>query len=323
MKKLKKDLIKFVCFLLVLSFFGMYACGNSDGNFINDSAFLNGFKVGSLTDGDTTILGTLSTYNNNSEPVWTVKQWYSKYDISSATKHETESGGIRYESEGKNSIPGKVVEVNKDRKSIYLECNTSVEYDAPREDKQGWPHLLVSQDIKEIVIKDVSSINLSFNYKVTKIEDYISDSPEYESDKHAVGCYLYFSVRNSNENSPGNGDWFWFGLRLFDNRLENKPFDAYAKKDGNKENNTGKFIYQLASEDYFVENKMPVRGTDVSIGCDILPLLDKALTKAKSEGFMNMTYISDCTISYMNLGWEVFGTYNVGIEISDLELYCQ
>lgn len=286
-----------------------------------DSRFEKGFWVGSLEDGDTQTYGILETSEKSDSPVWTLKQWYSKYDIAQGSRM-IENGNYVFRSQGLTvegeTLPAKIFSVNPQTRTFSLECNTEAEYDRPLQQGEGWPHLLISQDITPVRLSTAKSLRLSLSYTVTKCDDRILEGQEQQSDSAA--CILYFHAKNCNEASADYNNYFWFGVRLFDNRYIGKVTKAYEKEDGNKEQNTGKFIYSLSSRDYLQSEKMPAVGENITIDIDLTSLLSEGFTSARSHGYLGATQYGDLYLTYANIGWEITARYNASITIQNLSL---
>ena len=287
-------------------------------NIIRDKNFEQGFLIGSLRDGDKSILGKLKTYGKVEEPVWTIKQWYSRYNILDGTKF-IENNEAVFSSEKINDSAAKVIKVNNSG-GIYLECNTSLEYDKLRQGREGWPHLLLSQDCEQVKITDCSAINISFDYEITKFKNYIPKQLE-DPKLHSSAFIFYFRIKNL-ACGPDKDDYFWFGIRLYDNRYIGQVTDTYEKKDGCKDCNTGKFIYNPSSEYYFESKVMPDANTRTVINKDFLPLIKKGYGVAKENGYLKDSKIEDMAVSYFNLGWEITGTYDSSIYIKNFSIDC-
>ena len=296
---------------------------NSAQQLIRDINFENGFWIGSLQDGDSALCGKLSTFGEERQPTWTLKQWYSKYNVSDAVKTMSANGNIvSYCSGGKKmegvNIPAKIIRIDRADQTFYLECNAEAEYDRPRCNREGWPHLLISQDTVCGRIDNCIKLTLSLEYKVTKFQNLLP--AEIEDPKlHSAACILYLRLQNFCKSSADFGNYFWLGFRMFDNRYIKKTAPLYAKQDGCKDINTGKFIYNPIS-DYYLNDAMPDVGESRSVSVNILPAVQDAFACAQSSGHLQNTRCEDLCVSYMNIGWEVTGTYNVAVEVKNISL---
>ena len=134
---------------------------------------------------------------------------------------------------------------------------------------------------------------------------------------HAPQLLYYITVENRNPHSADFGKYVWLGLQLYDSRYGIPPF--YADEDGGKDVNTGMFIY-LPSADKYVASPVSVNNL-TKVNYNVLPEISVAFALAQSRGYLTNTTFNDLYIGGMNIGWELPGTFDVCVEIADLNLY--
>lgn len=81
----------------------------------------------------------------------------------------------------------------------------------------------------------------------------------------------------------------------------------------------GMFIY-LSSADKYVTAPVSVNNS-TKTNYNALPEISVVFAFAQSGGYLTNTSFNDSYIGGMNIGWELPGTYDVCVEIADLNLY--
>ncbi|MBQ7924148.1 MAG: hypothetical protein IJ329_02455 [Clostridia bacterium] len=260
-------------------------------------------------------------------PSWTFAQWHSKYDLQNYKTRRYEKGGsfmecISYgkEVDGKY-VPGKVLKIETDNPSIYMELNAQVEFDAPKQDGEGWPHTLVSQDFSgELVhVSELSELIMNMDYTITKFEDKMGSAANPAA--HCAQLVWYITLQNRTKGSEGYGQYIWFGLNLWDNRKDGGVSPEYAAQDLGKEDSTKAFIYQPSSEKIFAEKKMPRVGEKRELAFSVLATTKYAFELAKARGYLPDTSWEDIYIGSMNFGFENTGIYNTAVQIDTVGVY--
>ena len=256
----------------------------------------------------------LTYQEEKTNPVWLVSQHgdiYSlndKYNALVGEKPTYENGYYTFYDES------KVMSVNPSTGSLYLELNTSKEYIRPRKAQEAWCHLLLNQGFERAVrISEVNSVDFTIDLTMKKFVDNMNG--QANSGLHATQFLMYIIVKS--ENAYDAHDYFWFGIPFFDNRYPN-GLPEYGHIDAGGAGATSKFIYGMPSADY-LPNGLPLNETQ-KVNVDIKPYLGAALIKAQSLGFFTNSVLNDLTFQSMNIGFEIPGSYDCGIEISNFSL---
>lgn len=260
-------------------------------------------------------------------PSWTMAQWHSKFDLGDYQSLRYEEGGNQVECTSKGETvngavkPAKIIEINSQKGSIYMELNAQVEYDAPRENGEGWPHTLLSQDFSGnlVHVSELSELVMGMDYTVTMYEDCMGSTAN--TNLHCSQLVWYITLQNRTKGSVGYGQYIWFGLNLWDNRMSGGVCPEYAAQDLGKEDATKAFIYQPSSEHFFAEKRMPTVGELRSMHFDVLSTAKSAFELAKQRGYLPDTAWEDIYIGSMNFGLEVTGTYNTGVKFDTVGVY--
>jgi len=262
-----------------------------------DMTFAQGFVLTGATHGAPQRVETFG--QKDVTPVWRMPQWNSKglldrVQVSDDTVTMTDD----YKS------------VTLDRKTgaINLTVHTSKEYTTPRTSpSQPWVHLLLEQSPFQnpIKVSDAAAIWVEVEFELTENAAQGRQDPGL----HAAQLSWFLYMKNTNPQSKGFCDFVWFGLSMFDSRHDFVP--DYVAQDFAMPN--GSFIYSLGSKRFF--DKPVATGTRQTIRHDILNNLHEAIATAHKHGFITETTIDDVVLDGTNIGWEVPGTYDVGVTL--------
>lgn len=259
-------------------------------------------------------------------PVWELCQWATRYGFHDETVTTfTDHGAGKYT----YANPSKTFTVDTGTGEIYLGLDASECYVyGDRTNGQEWPHLLLSRDIKKNAnskVSDKKSINVSLDIALDKFEDKMT-SP-VNTGLHSAMCLLYLFVSNYDEASNNFSDMIWLGMMLFDNRYEYAPEMAMVDE-GSKESATGKYIFNIAADNYLSEGNNFYENGEIKVDSekyvhidfDVLPYISAALTRAQQSGAMSNSSFENLYISGMYLGYELPGTYDIGMHFKNLDI---
>lgn len=278
---------------------------------IADKNFKNGIELFGTNSSNAVPISQLYPFGKTSiEPSWQLAQWGSNFNLIDV-KPKNVSGKISYEN------PGKRISFEAIDKTVLvsMEIIGSNEYPIPRKDNEDWPHLLLSQQVKSRVRLNTIR-NLQYNIDARLMYDENKMGSTLNPKLHTSQVSFYLAVQNINEKSAAYGDFFWFGLPLYDYRY--RDIKEYAEQDLGKADATKKFILNVAAKDLFTGSLQDKQW--VIIKKDIYPLILNAFKKAQERGFLKDTQLSDLGIGSMNLGWEVPGTFDCGLQFKNLSL---
>ncbi|WP_256009542.1 hypothetical protein [Desertivirga xinjiangensis] len=278
---------------------------------IKDNSFDNGIQMIGANSSQPDVIDTIYPFGKTGKaPSWKIAQWASRF-VMNDEKPSVNNDTVIYMNEGKRITFLK----QGGSTTVGLEVNGSKEYLAPRKSNESWPHLLMEQSFADPVsLKNIKALNYTIAAKLMYAKDHLGSA--FHKDLHTTQITFILSVQNTNKNSPGYRDYFWFGLPLYDYRY--RDIAAYAAQDLGKEDATKKFISFVASNELFSGSMHD--GNWITINKDIYPLLISAFKLAQQRGFLKGSTIDDMGLSSTNLGWEVPGTYDSGILLKDLKL---
>ncbi len=305
-----------------------------DRNLIEDPHFVNWFSIRGL-GGDADDGKVQSVFPSSREslgkPSWRIAQWGSKYnfaDPSVTVKRELSKHLFQLENRSKRFT------VDSGRGVVEMGLFASACYDRPRAQGEYWPHLLISCPFTDTGAPDghcrvehIKKLTLNLDCKLLHYDD---RHPGADPALHAAQFLLHIIVQNLTLGDDGYGDMLWFGVPIFDNRRE--IITEHYSRDGGKPDASGKFIFTMAHEavrpreSTFYRNGAPAAGDDtatVPTRVDLIPWIHYAFQLARKNGFMQSTSFRDLHVSGMNLGWEMPGTYDAVMRVSNLSLIAE
>ncbi len=289
----------------------------------SDKKYENGFTVGFVDESNGQEKGKLDYEGKvTGTPVWNIGQWNCiNNDLMTATYSFVNDVNIY-----KVGDKGNKLAVNTTTGTLTLELNSSTEYGLngimsnPRKLYEPWPALLCEYSLSEseiLKISDKEEIRMIVDYKVTKLEDKMP-SGTLNTNLHAAQFQWFITVQNRNKESKEFGRYIWFGFDFHDTRYDYTP--AYAAQDGGKENNTGAFIYMPDMKPLMsIQGKSEVN-KKFWVDIDVLPIIKDAFALAQKRNFLTETNWEDLYIGASNIGWETPGTYDVSVDIYNLEI---
>lgn len=278
-----------------------------------DPDFEKGLLLSPLKDSEQTNQSDIIDFGSRKgNPGWKLVQWFSNFSLKGVAPVKKENS-IEYVNEGKRIALKK--EDGK-KPELTLEMFGSKEYEkGPRRNGDAWPHLLIEQAIGDKpLITEMDRLVLSFQGEVEKCENLMGK--DFNPNLHSAHVNFYFIVQNQNGSSTGYGDFFWFGIPFYDFRYE--FFPEYLAADGGKEGASKKMIYTVGGSELYMEKHEP--GKRYSAEIDLLPHIRRGLEKGHLRKFLSGTKLEDLKITAFNVGWELFGTFDVSFIISELSL---
>lgn len=276
---------------------------------ITDGHFQRGFILWNPKPGGHQRDGELGGFDNSAAPAWGLCQWNSRFPLAGKTLPEAEALVC--------SNAAKLVEIGRAGTAaadLVLSLNTGVEYQPSRKSAaEPWVHLLAEQEFDRLEPLDaLASARLHVEARLVRSE--LLRTKDYSPAIHAAQFQIFFTVQNRNRQSSGYGDLLWFGVPLYDNRSR---FPAAFKE----QDFGGTFKFIFTPEGRVFSDHSLQDGAWVTIDKDLLPLMQEGLETAWERGFLKGSQSrSDYSISGMNLGWELPGTFVVSMQIRNLSL---
>lgn len=283
-----------------------------------DNHFENGFIAypgtrsysdGTYPENDWNANVYLKYDENTPNPSWQVQQIGCVNDLNDIYNPRTNKYPDYEEPYYKFEGVSNYVYVDPNNGEIILGLNASKDYDQPRT-SGDWCHLLLQNVLTNSVkVSELQSLNFSIDLEL-QCENKMSDA-EYNPSIHTAQFLLYFIVQSN--ATLDAGDYFWFGIPFYDYR--------YTSMDENImiDNRSQMPIYQMSNR--VIDPEGIKLNKEYKINLDLIELFSDALLACQNslDRFLNST-INDFSITSMNIGWELPGTFDVSAKFSNFSL---
>jgi len=303
--------------VLAIAPLGPPALGQALIPLIDDVAFDRGLRVWSPIAGRKTATGALASSAGPPDPVWGLAQWHSRFDLGGA--HAVDRDGWHRFFDGAKSV---AFATGDRAPTLSLGVDADTEYQG-RVPEQGdpWPHLLVERDLVSTPsLSELIAVPFAVQLKLARAEAMHRDG--WNPRRHTAQFVCYLVVRNANRESAGFGDYYWFGMVLYDTRSPAPEEQSMIDRGTARKSGTEKFIHQMPYSALATESVHS--GKWVHVQGDFLPHIRKGLEAAWSAGLLEKSREwSDYRLEAMNMGWEVTGPLNVTMEICGLSLHAE
>lgn len=272
---------------------------------ITDRSFQHGIEISGNDSAYPLPIDTMFPFGNSPvKPLWRLAQWGSKFLINSGSFSKKSDSIIYYGKSKKISFFKKNINITE----IGLEVLGSKEFKTPRKLNEEWPHLLLEQYINsDFKLCELEVLEYSASFKLDYCFNFMGET--FNPELHTAQFTQYFTIQNMNKESKGYGDFFWFGIPVYDYRY--KYIKLYAEQDLGKDDATKKFIYSVSSSDIFDGNLH--ENNTINISSNIYPHIQKGFETAKQRGYLPETTFNDLSVTSMNVGWEVPGIFDCKI----------
>ncbi len=284
---------------------------------ITDSSFETGFKLKSTSTSDVYIARYLD-YDGaaieTEDDIWYMAQWWTPYDFSDA-EYTYRDGWHVYENESRTLM------VDTEDSALTMQLDSWKEYQerfgtSRSSSSQTWSHFLLEQYFEEQqMLSGLKSLTLSFEFEISEVTMY--DVANYDSTIHAAQFVMYLTIRNTKYSN-----YFWFGIPLYDNRGGNDG--ASYQVDSGFEGATGSLIYSMGQSSYLPGGATV--GQHHSISVDILSYIQDGYvygsTQTTNPPLTGWDW-ENCYVNYMNIGWELPGSFDVTSTLYNLSLVAE
>jgi hypothetical protein len=282
---------------------------------LDDARFERGFTVWSPKPGRHVKEGALRPSDSMADPAWGLAQWHSRFTLAGAEPESLPGGAKRYTDAAKAvTFFPKNAEAD-----ISFALSGDIEYEgcAPQPG-DPWPHLLAERDLLvQPPITDLESVPFSVRYRLIQADVHRPDG--FDPSRHTAQFVFYITVQNRNRQSAGFGDYYWFGVPMYDTRYRLPRAHKAVDKGSDRKPATGKFIFNPGGERYTTHSAHD--GDWVAVEKDLLPLIREGLETAWRAGYVQDSRdMADYRLIAMNTGWEVTGPLDVEMQIAGLQL---
>jgi hypothetical protein len=260
-------------------------------------------------------------WKGSAKPLWNVVQHYSKSCLADSQYQTSHGDRFRFQDD-QQSIQVHPADSEAD---LILGVSAYKEFGGIyRQSGDAWPHLLMEQRIAnprghlgESSPRLSAMERLAFAIRVRLLFDRQQQGPHYDPHLHAAQFNLYFTVQNLNRQSKGYGDYYWFGVGLYDSRHALTSLSALQDKGSKKKQGTDKFIYNVGIAP--LTSEVVGQGKWVSVRGDLLPFFRTGLQEAWRLGYLTGSKdMADYRIGELNLGWEITGLNDAAMAVKDL-----
>ena len=241
------------------------------------------------------------------EPAWKIAQWYSRNRLHDGEETIDDSTYTIADT-------SKSIVLDRNTGSITLSLNAGEEFDGVQTSVGAfWPHLLIEQTVDPVRFADCNTLEASLSFRLNRSLDHAADFGAVKPNFQAQFAWFIYVV-NSNQDSEGFGEFLWFGFNLYD------PTKLYAQQVAMQDfagGNPGNYIFAMGASDCIGTERVRV-GKQVDMKVDLFEAVQKGLDVAHKAGFMTKTTLQDCSVTGMNIGFEIFDVWDLSATIFDI-----
>lgn len=239
---------------------------------------------------------------------WRIGQWGCTKNLINSV--HTKEGNTDVYFDG-----SKTLKIDNSRGGFVLEVDASKDYTKDRKEGEPWIHFIleVMPFPTRVKVGDINFLDYKLEFSLSKV---INNNINYNPELHTALFIWYITLNDMDPQSPTYGDYFWFGLPIYDYRHDYSPF--FAQQDAGKEDKTDKFIINPKGQDFLnsvVRLKAPQK-----IQKDVLGMLKDGYELAVSRGFMKNTIFEKLSITSMYIGWELPGNFDVAMNVDKMSI---
>ena len=257
-------------------------------------------------------------------PVWQVAQHHSQSNVADQAGQTIRPGGFTF----KDERQWLSIHPEGEDADFILGVNARREFgDTFRGKGDPWPHLYLTQRISPSgghLGPDAPSLadlsRLDFGIRVRLLFDRRNATSGHDPRLHAAQFVFFLTIQNLNRASPGHGDYFWFGVMLYDDRYPVTSLKAQLDAGSPKKPATGKLIYDIGVKPF--TERVVAAGEWVDVHGDLLPHVIVGLNEAWRRGYLgDSKNLSDYRVGSAVLGWEITGLNDAAMAVRNLR--CQ
>lgn len=283
---------------------------------IADTAFEHGLRVAEPGTPEQIV-----RWSGAASPEWRINHHHSKSLFTNMAGFSYRENGLTF-ADGYSSL---VIHPADKSADCIVGLDANKEYGGVyRQPGDPWPHIYLSQRISNPgghLLPDGPAISeiekIDFSISVRLLHDRKNMGDGYKRPTHAAQFIFFFTIQNLNRASKGFGDYFWFGIVLYDDRESVTAPHAMRDKGSPKKKGTDKLIYNIGVKPFTSE--VVAAGEWVDIRGDLLPHILAGLREAWKQGYLPASQsLDDYRIGSLVLGWEVPGLNDVAIAVKNL-----
>ncbi len=301
----------------------------TNSSILSDANFANGFDLKTPHQSPASVEKHLDYEDENlPNASWQMAQWWSPYDFADAS-FSKEGTVMTYENESRSLVvdtsTGKISMNLNGAKEIQYYKDTPEEEIDPKLRNHAWPHFLIEQNFaNELRLKpseiygEGGSIHVKFDVTIDKL-----DQVKQGVASDCAQLLFYVRVFNIKQEGQSEAEYgkneaiMWVGVPILDSRYA--FVQEYHALDVGMAGATGDLIYSGSSDSYMGKTK-PELGKKYSVDVNILETIHDAFIYGQTNGMDSRIHWDNLVVSYMNLGWEIPGGYDVGATFENLDI---
>ena len=253
-------------------------------------------------------IDTLRFCKNQESPIWRLCSWdYGTFFSGNQSSH-TEYG-IGYANDA--------FLIARDNEGIItMRVNASNVYKSHRSvSSQPWINFLLETEYDSLILANATKATLSYEMRVLSCRNRMGDA--YNTNIHAAQFLAYLYVRNINKESEDYQKSLWLGVGMYDNRCVTGTLDSSITS---WDIGTNTYIFNPKGENVFGKKRNLTDHKWHKVTVDIRKIIDEAIHSLNSNGYLKASKVDDYAICYMNIGWEVPGTFDVVGQFRDISI---
>lgn len=253
-------------------------------------------------------IGRLEYGEMASQTDWRIGQWGSNHNLINAV-HTVVGNTDEYYDGAKKLV------IKNANNGFILDVDGSKDIEGDRVEGQEWLHFIleVMPFPTKVKMKDINFLEYYLEFKLTKE---VNNLENFNPNLHTALFIWYITLNDLDPESPTYGDYFWFGLPIYDYRHDYSPY--FAQQDSGKEDRTDKFIVNLAGDTFL--NSIVSLNVQQYMQFDAYQSLKDSYDLAVERGFLKNTKFENMSIASMYIGWELPGNFDVAMDVNAISI---
>ncbi len=254
-------------------------------------------------------------------PVWRINHHYSKSSYTNMDAYRVRADGFTFQDDY-GTLDLHPADKSAD---FILGVNGEKEFGGVyRKQGEPWPHAYLTQrisnpkghlDEKSPTISEIAAIDFSISIRLLQGERNLRAG--HTPSRHAAQFLFFLTIQNLNRQSKGYGDYYWFGISLYDDRYPVTSLHAMQDKGSPQKRGTDKLIFDVGVQPF--TTRVVAAGNWVTVQGDILPHIVAGLREAWRQGYLPASQeFGDYRIGALVLGWEITGLNDVSLAVKNL-----
>lgn len=300
----------FFPFFFLVCLLGVVKTKAKDREHFTDPSFRRGVALlaPKPVNGAGVKIDTLRFCEDIVKPTWRLCSWDYGTKFSGSHSSHTEYG-IGYADDA------YLIARDKDG-TITMKVDASKVYPSHRSiSSQPWINFLLETEYDSLVLAKATKATLTYKMRVLSCRNRMGTA--YNTNIHAAQFLAYLYVRNINKESEDYMKSLWLGVGMYDNRCVQGSLDAPITS---WDIGTSTYIYNPAGVSLFGNKRDLTNHKWHKVTVDIRKTIDDAIRSLNSNGYLKGSKVDDYAVCYMNIGWELPGTFDVVGQFRDISI---